>query len=80
MIDSLNIESFEIIKLITHKPKMISKEFEELTGSTKEKGFVDWSDKIIGAVVERATDHIGSTIEIFLCDKMDLLDLKRMNI
>jgi len=68
MTESLNTEAYELIKLVSHKPKEIVKERVELTGSTKERGFVDWSDKLVGAAVERTTDHIGNTIEIFLYD------------
>jgi len=69
MTDELNIEAFELIKLVTHKPKEVVRERVELTGSTKEKGFVDWSDKLVGAMVERTTDHAGNTVEIYLIDE-----------
>jgi hypothetical protein len=69
MIDSLNIEAFELVSLVSKKPKEPLKERVELTGSTKERGFNDWSDKIVGNSVGRTTNHIDKTIEIFLSDE-----------
>lgn len=69
MIDELNKEAFELINLVVSKPKEIPKERTELVGSSKEKGFNDWSDKLVGAMVERATDHAGRTVEIYLVDE-----------
>ncbi|MDP2058729.1 MAG: hypothetical protein Q8J97_03250, partial [Flavobacteriaceae bacterium] len=69
MIDELNKEAFELITLVVTKPKEIPQERTELVGSSKERGFNDWSDKVVGAMVERTTDHIGNTVEIFLVDE-----------
>lgn len=69
MINSLNKEAFELVKLISHKPKEKPKERVELTGSTRERGFNDWSDKIVGDMVGRTTNHTDKTIEIFLSDE-----------
>lgn len=69
MIDELNKEAFELINLVITKPKEISQERTELVGSQKEMGFDDWPDKVVGAMVERTTDHIGNTVEIFLVDE-----------
>lgn len=69
MIDELNKEAFELINLVISKPKEIPKEKTELVGSSKERGFNDWSDKLVGAMVERATDHAGKTVEIYLVDE-----------
>jgi len=69
MIDDLNKEAFELINLVVSKPKEISKERTELVGSLKERGFNDWSDKLVGAMVERTTDHAGKTVEIYLVDE-----------
>ena len=41
MIDSLNIEAFELVKLVSRKPKETPKERVELIGSIKERGFND---------------------------------------
>ncbi len=38
----------------------------ELSGSIKERGFVDLSDKIVGNTIERTTDQIGNTVSIFI--------------
>ena len=69
MIDSINIEAFELVKLVSKKPKEEPKERVELTGSTRERGFNDWSDKIVGNMVGRTTNHIDKTVEIFLSDE-----------
>lgn len=69
MIEKLNIEAFELIDLVTYKPKEILMERPELSGSIKERGFVDWSDKIVGHGIERTTDHIGNTISIFIYEE-----------
>jgi len=69
MVDELNKEAFELINLVVSKPKEIPKERTELVGSSKERGFNDWSDKVVGAMVERATDHAGKTTEIYLIDE-----------
>ena len=68
MIDELNKVAFELINLVVSKPKEIPAERVELVGSSKERGFNDWSDKLVGAMVERATDHAGNTVEIYLID------------
>lgn len=70
MIEELNKEAFELINLVMSKPKEIPSERTELVGSTKERGFNDWSDKLVGAMVERATDHTGKTFEIYLVDEI----------
>jgi len=69
MIDELNKEAFELINLVISKPKEVPKEPTEFVGSSKERGFNDWSDKLVGAMVERGTDHAGKTIEIYLVDE-----------
>jgi len=69
MVDELNKEAFELINLVVSKPKEIPKERTELVGSSKERGFNDWSDKLVGAMVERTTDHSGKTTEIYLIDE-----------
>jgi hypothetical protein len=69
MIDGLNKEAFELINLVVSKPKEMPKERTELVGSSKERGFNDWSDKIVGAMVERVADHAGKTVEIYLVDE-----------
>lgn len=69
MIDELNKEAFELINLVVSKPKEIPKERTELVGSSKERGFNDWSDKLVGPMVERSTDHAGKTVEIYLIDE-----------
>lgn len=69
MVDRLNKEAFELINLVVSKPKEIHKERTELVGSSKERGFDDWSDKLVGAMVERTTDHAGKTVEIYLVDE-----------
>ncbi|ADQ80028.1 hypothetical protein Palpr_1889 [Paludibacter propionicigenes WB4] len=66
MIEKLNIEAFELIDLVTYKPNEIPMERPELSGSIKERGFVDLSDKLVGYGIERTTDHIGNTISIFI--------------
>jgi len=48
MINSINIEAFELVKLVSRKPKEEPKESIELAGSIKERGFNDWSDKVVG--------------------------------
>jgi hypothetical protein len=69
MVDELNKEAFELINLVVSKPKEIPKERTELVGSSKERGFNDWSDKLVGAMVERTTNHSGKTTEIYLIDE-----------
>lgn len=69
MIEKLNIEAKEILKLLTVETIVIPKAKPKLTGTNKEKGYIDWSDKIIGDYVERSTDHIGNTTSIFKSDK-----------
>lgn len=69
MIDELNKEAFELINLVVFKPKEIPKQRTELVGSSKERGFNDWTDKLVGAIVERTTDHLGNTVEIYLVDE-----------
>ncbi len=68
MIDELNKEAFELINLVVFKPKEIPKERTELIGSLKERGFNDWSDKLVGAMIEIATDDTGNTVEIYLVE------------
>lgn len=69
MIDELNKEAFELINLVVSKPKEIPKVRTRLVGSSKERGFNDWSNKGVGAMVERTTDHAGKTVEIYLVDE-----------
>ena len=69
MSDELNKVAFELINLVVSKPKEISTKCNELVGSSKERGFNDWSDKLVGAMVERTTDHAGNTVEIYLIDE-----------
>ena len=69
IIEKLNIEAFELIKLVIEKPNSIPPKVVELVGSSKEKGFVDISDKIIGPSTERTTDHGGNTTSIFLINE-----------
>jgi hypothetical protein len=69
MVVELNKEAFELINLVVFKPKEITKERTELVGSSKERGFNDWSDKVVGAIMERTTDHTGKTTEIYLLDE-----------
>lgn len=65
MIDQLNREAFELVNLVVFKPKEISKNPSKLEGSSKEKGFVDLTDKLVGPMIERTEDYRGNTIEIF---------------
>ena len=69
MINALNNEAFELKKLISRKPKEIPEEPSEFTGSTKERGIIDWSDKVVESLVARTTDHTGNTLEIFTHDE-----------
>lgn len=69
MIENLNSEAIELTKLLTVKAIVIPKTKPKLTGTNKEKGFVDWSGKMVGDYVERSTDHIGNTTSIFKSDK-----------
>jgi hypothetical protein len=69
MVDELNKEAFELINLVFSKPKDIPEERTELVGSSKERGSNDWSDKLVGAMVEKATDNAGKTTEIYLIDE-----------
>ncbi len=69
MINELNKEAFELIKLVVTKPKEVPSERAELVGSSKERGFTDLSDKVVGAATEITTDHIGNTIAMFLVDE-----------
>lgn len=65
MIDEINSQAFDLIKLVSSKSKEKSYHTEELKGSVKEKGSHDWSDKLVGGLIERTTDSSDNTLDIF---------------
>lgn len=69
LIEKLNIKAFELIDLVIFKPNEISMEPTELSGSMKERGFIDWSDKVVGHSIERSTDHTGNTVSISIYEE-----------
>lgn len=71
MIEKLNIIAFELVDLLIIRPKHNSMEQTELSGSMKEKGFIDLTGKIVGNIIERTTDHFGNTVSIFMMDEND---------
>ena len=68
-IEEINKEAFELINIVENISINIPKKPSELTGSSKERGFDDWSDKVVESIIERATDHLGNTTEIYLNDE-----------
>lgn len=64
MIDKINSEAFELIKLVSSKPIEISNQYKELKGSIKEKGYTDWSGKIVSSSGGK-TDYSFNKIELF---------------
>lgn len=71
MIDDLNKEAFELISLVVSRPNEIPKVRTEFVGSSKEREFNDFSDKLVGPMVEKTTDHTGKTIEIYWIEESE---------
>ena len=72
MIEIINKEAFELIELIEHSsfiPKEILVKQTKLKGSLGEKEVVDLSNKIIGNIKIRGTNHFGDTTSFFLYDE-----------
>lgn len=65
-LDEINIKAFELVSLIEIVPIEISNQASQLIGSAKEKGFIDWSDKIIDFGIEKTLNQADepSTINI----------------
>lgn len=64
MINELNDEALQIVKLLEKVKITTPKTRPPLRGTLKEKGFTDLSDRIIGGLVERTIDHNGKTLSI----------------
>lgn len=66
MIDELNSEAFEFIKLITLRSRQASYQTSELKGTAKERGINDFSDRIDGNGVARVFNNAEKIVAIFL--------------
>lgn len=69
MIEEINKEAFELIELVTSKPKHKTKPRENQQGSMKERGFHDLSEKLVDGGIVRTTDHSDNTVAIFSMSK-----------
>lgn len=65
MVETLNNEAYQLIKLVSYEPKEIQNQNEVLKGSTKERGYIDWSDKIVNISIEKVTNNLGNNIAIY---------------
>jgi len=65
MIDSINSKAYQLIGLLSNKPKEKIDSSAEPMGSSKESGVIDLSGKLVKVEAIRTTDLSGITIEIF---------------
>jgi hypothetical protein len=72
-IKSIDEESFELVKLLTLKPREKTSENTELIGSIKERKTTNLTDKIVGGMVGRSTNHLGETTDIFLYKENEII-------
>lgn len=66
--EEINQTAFQLVSLITvvkNEPKS-NKPKPELVGSAKERGFLDWSDKLVGNGIERSINHADEPTTIFI--------------
>ena len=66
MINELNSQAFEFVKLITLRSRQTSYQNLELKGSAKERGINDFSDRIDGNGVARVFNDAEKIVAIFL--------------
>lgn len=65
MIDSINSKAYQLIGLLSTKPKEKIDSSAEPMGSSKERGVIDWSGKLVKVEAIRTTDYSGNTLDIF---------------
>lgn len=63
--EEINKKAYELIPLVDKIEIVQNNQRNELVGSAKERGFVDWSDKVIGGGIERSLNPADEPSSIF---------------
>ncbi len=64
--EEINKKAYDLISLVESIEIVRNNERSELVGSAKERGFVDWSNKVVGDGIERSLNPSDEPSSIFL--------------
>ena len=78
-IDEINIKAFELVSLVEIVSIEVSNQKSQLVGSAKEKGFVDWSDKIINDGIEKTLNQADETTTIHIVKNQNRIGFNKEN-